>query len=480
MWCFDGGDFMNAVTLKNVSFAYDDKHLVLDKINFAASYHQVVLVAGYSGGGKSTLMGIISGIIPNITKGKLSGEVFIDDENINNQKMSSICRKVGVVLQNADEQIINKIVEDEIAFGCENMAFSREKIKEQINAVCSLMHLDKSWNTRSLSGGQKQRLITASILAMGQKIIILDEPLANLDKEGSLLLMKTLKTLAANGYCIIIVEHRLDMVLPYVDQVYHIGDTQVIKIDNKEEYLKAQTKLIKDTNEVYYGTNPLITLSNVSYRVGNREILKDITFNINQGERVVILGENGCGKTTLLRIIGRLNKPSKGSVYQNIDSSFKQNHKGNKKWFKKVGIVYQNPDYQLFMPSVQQEIEFGALSKEYAQRMIKLFSLEDLVLSHPQSLSEGQKRRVSIAAVLASKPELLLLDEPTVGQDYQGLCDLADILNTIHQETHNTIITITHDFRFVLALCDKSIIIEDGRVKNIGSKDLAQSYFTNL
>ena len=149
---------------------------------------------------------------------------------------------MGVVLQNADEQIIQKIVEDEIAFGCENLAFPPEKIQKQIDIVCNLLKLDKSWKCRTLSGGQKQRLITASTLAMGQKIIILDEPLANLDKDGAAMLMGTLRSLAKAGYCVVVIEHRLDMVLPFVDTVWHIGNKTVKKVEDRAAYLRRRRR----------------------------------------------------------------------------------------------------------------------------------------------------------------------------------------------------------------------------------------------
>lgn len=190
---------MNAIELKNVNFSYDGKVQILENVNIALNYGEVNLISGHSGEGKSTLLYIISGIIPNITDGKLSGEVLINGEDIKGKRLGEVCRKVGVVLQNADEQIIQKTVEDEIAFGCENLAFSPEKISKQIDTVCRLMKLDKSWQSRKLSGGQKQRLITASTLAMGQKIVILDEPLANLDTAGAEMLMSTLKSLAKAG-----------------------------------------------------------------------------------------------------------------------------------------------------------------------------------------------------------------------------------------------------------------------------------------
>ena len=207
---------MNAIELRQVNFSYDGKTKILENTDFTAEYGEVTLLSGHSGEGKSTLMYIVSGIIPNVNYGELSGDVKIAGEDIKGKKLGYVCRKVGVVLQNADEQIIQKIVEDEIAFGCENLAFPPEKIQKQIEIVCRLMKLDTKWTCRTLSGGQKQRLITASTLAMGQKIIILDEPLANLDKDGAAMLMGTLRSLAGAGYCVVVIEHRLDMVLPFV------------------------------------------------------------------------------------------------------------------------------------------------------------------------------------------------------------------------------------------------------------------------
>lgn len=469
---------MNAIELMNVNFSYDGKTKILENTDFAAEYGEVTLLSGHSGEGKSTLMYIVSGIIPNVNYGELSGEVRIAGEDIKGKKLGYICRRVGVVLQNADEQIVQKIVEDEIAFGCENLAFPPEKIQKQIEIVCHLMKLDTKWTCRTLSGGQKQRLITASTLAMGQKIIILDEPLANLDKDGAAMLMGTLRSLAGAGYAVVVIEHRLDMVLPFVDTVWHIGNKTVKRIEDKAAYLQAQTAKIDDTCRPYTGAEPLFLLNKVAFSVKEREILKDISLEIPKGGRTVFLGENGCGKTTLMRLIARLYKPTGGNITQYIDEKFKQKPKGGKAWYKKVGVVYQNPDYQLFMPTVRQEISFGAKSEEYASEIAELFGVKHLWERHPQSLSEGQKRRVSIAAVAACEPEVLLLDEPTVGQDYDGLCALVEILNKLHMQSGNTMITITHDVRCAEALCDRAYLIENGVVAKRGGKELVREYFT--
>ncbi|MDE5715227.1 MAG: energy-coupling factor ABC transporter ATP-binding protein [Anaeroplasmataceae bacterium] len=468
---------MKAIELIGVSFSYHGfENNILKDVNFSVSYGEIALVSGFSGEGKSTLISIISGIIPNIITGNITGEILIDGKSIQGYTLSQTCHKVGIVLQNADSQIIHKIVEDEIAFGCENFAIPQDKIGIQIHRVCNIMRIDKTAQTRSLSGGQKQRLITASTLATGQKILILDEPLANLDTASAKELMNILRTLAKAGYAILVVEHRIDMVLPFVDMVWNICAGVVKKIENKQEYLLSQAVTINDNSNFHAKGKILFSVNHMGFTFKKKEILKDINFEIYEGERLLLLGENGCGKTTLLRLLARLYKPSYGNIKQFIHSKF-GNHKKSKKWFKSVGIVYQNPNYQLFMPTVEQEIAFNAESKEYAEQMIHLFGLEDLRKRHPQSLSEGQKRRVSIAAVAAGNPKVLLLDEPTVGQDYKGLCELVKILNKLHEESGNTMITITHDMRCAEALCDRVLVLADGKIKKQGDKSLASQFF---
>lgn len=468
------GDTMSAVRLNHVSFRYEGyEEEVLKDVSLEVNYHEVALLCGLSGSGKSTILSLISGIIPHITPGVVHGDITIDDEPVNGRSLTEICRKVGIVLQNADNQIIQSVVEDEIAFGCENIAMPPEEIGQSIDTACRIMSLDKGWQTRTLSGGQKQRLITASILAMKQRILILDEPLANLDWEGAILLMNALRELAAQGYAVLIVEHRIDMVLPFVDKVWNILHGQVSLIEDKTKYLHSQAKMIEDHTAGFISGKPLFEFKNVAYSIKKRTILKDISFTIHQGERILFLGENGCGKTTTTRLLAGLIQPSSGEIRQFLTP------KGirRKDWFKRVGVIYQNPNYQLFMPTVRQEIAFNAVSEEMVEEMLELFHLKSMEARHPHSLSEGQKRKLTVAVVLASSPEVLILDEPTVGQDYDGLKSLVEIINQWHSKTGSTVITVSHDIRCAEALCDTAIVIQDGIVSSQGGKEIIKDYF---
>lgn len=463
------------IQVNNLSFKYNEDYILKD-INISIDEGEFVLLTGGSGEGKSTLIYLLSGIIPNLIYGTVEGEIFIDNENILNQRVNEICKKVGIVLQNADNQIIEKYVEDELAFGGENIGLKPDVIKQKISLISGLFNLDKKAICRKLSGGQKQKLITGSTLLMGQKIIILDEPLANLDEESSIELVRILQALTKKKYTIIVAEHRLDLIMPYVTKLFKVGEKSVREY-KKDEYNKRElSNIIKPNIDKITCKTPLFAFKNVSYCVKEKTILENLNFEINKGEKVLLLGENGIGKTTLMRIIGNLNK-YEGEYVSFLKNNNKILNKPSKAWFKKVGVVYQNPNYQLFMKTVKEEVYFNAYSKEYAQYIISLFGLENLLNRHPQSLSEGQKRKLSIAAILAMKPEVLLLDEPTVGQDFNSLKRLVEILNLIHQQTGNTMITITHDKRCAEALSERVLLLKNKNTLVKGDNSLIKTYF---
>lgn len=460
-----------AIRLKEVSFKYDGaKENVLENINLTVEYGETVLLSGVSGEGKSTLLSIINGVIPFVNSGEFSGSVEIDGKDVTKLKISERSKLIGTVLQNADEQIIYDLVNEEIAFGCENLNIASEEIDRRIERFTMLMQIEKTAKTKTLSGGQKQRLITASTLAMEQKIIILDEPLANLDTHTAHILLKALRNLANSGYAVLIVEHRLDVVKNYIDKVMRIENKQLFTSTDIND-LNSGIKTIPHADGSLTG-EVLIKGEKLFFAAGDRNIIDGLDIEIRAGERIVLLGENGCGKTTLMRMLARLNKPNDGMLSQTITKS----KKANSKWFSKVGYVYQNPTYQLFMPTLLSEISFKAKSEEVAREMINAFGLSGLEQRHPQSLSEGQKRRASIAAVCASEPTVLFLDEPTVGQDYKNLCKTVETVNKINKNLGTAIVTVTHDKRCAGALADRVLIMENGKISRQGDYRLANEF----
>lgn len=460
-----------AIRLKEVSFKYDGaKENVLENINLTVEYGETVLLSGVSGEGKSTLLSIINGVIPFVNSGEFSGSVEIDGKDVTKLKISERSKLIGTVLQNADEQIIYDLVNEEIAFGCENLNIASEEIDRRIERFTTLMQIEKNAKTKTLSGGQKQRLITASTLAMEQKIIILDEPLANLDTHTAHILLKALRDLANSGYAVLIVEHRLDVVKNYIDKVMRIENKQLFTSTDIND-LNSGIKTIPHADGSLPG-EVLIKGKKLFFAAGDRNIIDGLDIEIRAGERIVLLGENGCGKTTLMRMLARLNKPNDGALSQTITKS----KKANSKWFSKVGYVYQNPTYQLFMPTLLSEISFKAKSEETAREMINAFGLSGLEQRHPQSLSEGQKRRASIAAVCASEPTVLFLDEPTVGQDYENLCKTVETVNKINKNLGTAIVTVTHDKRCAGALADRVLIMENGKISRQGDYRLANEF----
>lgn len=460
-----------AIRLKEVSFKYDGaKENVLENINLTVEYGETVLLSGVSGEGKSTLLSIINGVIPFVNSGEFSGSVEIASKDVTKLKISERSKLIGTVLQNADEQIIYDLVNEEIAFGCENLNIACEEIDRRIERFTTLMQIEKNAKTKTLSGGQKQRLITASTLAMEQKIIILDEPLANLDTHTAHILLKALRNLANSGYAVLIVEHRLDVVKNYIDKVMRIENKQLFASTDIND-LNSGIKTISHVDGSLPG-EVLIKGEKLFFAAGDRNIIDGLDIEIRAGERIVLLGENGCGKTTLMRMLARLNKPNDGALSQTITKS----KKANSKWFSKVGYVYQNPVYQLFMPTLLSEISFKAKSEETAREMINAFGLSGLEQRHPQSLSEGQKRRASIAAVCASEPTVLFLDEPTVGQDYKNLCKTVETVNKINKNLGTAIVTVTHDKRCAGALADRVLIMENGKISRQGDYRLANEF----
>lgn len=468
------------IEFQNVSFSYDGKKAILLDCSFFVEEGHLALLSGYSGSGKSTILSLLSGIIPNLVSGKLRGKILLDGEAIAGKGIDVLARKVATVLQDPDSQIVNALIEDEIAFGLENFAVPEEEMKERVLKLCEMFALDPKADTKTLSGGQKQKLIIASAMAMGQKILLLDEPLANLDRKTALELLTMWKAMAKQGYTILLLEHRLDLVLPFVDDVLRLEKGKVEKVEDREDFFLREKADILPPSFDRREDKVLLELRNVDIGKGKKTILEDISLSLSKGEKLLLLGENGCGKTTLLRTLAKLDKPKRGQVIQYLDPRLGQRKRGNRKYFRKVGVIYQNPNYQLFMDTVEKEVLFGAVDPSYGQRMLALFDLLPFRDRHPHSLSEGQKRRLAIASVMATRPQVVLLDEPTVGQDTDSLRKMVEGLLAIHEEEGNAMVVVSHDVRVLQALSDRVLWIQDKKIRQEGGKEVGEAFFRSL
>lgn len=458
---------MVAISVKDTYFRYSSgEKAILKGASYEFSYGKFYLVYGHSGGGKSTFLSLLNGRIPHYVEGDFKGEILFEGKDIYESGISERSRFMSSLFQDPDEQILYDKVEDEIAFPLENIGKPKEETEKEISSMCGVLKLDKWAKTRTLSGGEKQRLEGACCLALNNKIILLDEPLANLDKHSSEMLLEELKRrVKEENCCVILIEHRLDRLKKYVDVALEIKDGKLIENtswfeDHKVSIPSLETKI---ENEV------ILKADSLSYVVDKKTLLKDINLELRKGERLLILGDNGAGKTTLLRLLSGLIKPKTGKITSPIPRK-------PKKWFKEVGYLFQNPDYQLFMKSVKEEIFLGDVDEEYANRLIDLFDLRDKLDKHPLSLSEGQKRKLTFVLTLAKKPKILFLDEPTVGQDSDSLLKFVEEANRLVKENQTSLISITHDRRCMAALMDRCIEIENQTILHEGGLDLLKEY----
>ncbi|MBD2430224.1 MULTISPECIES: ABC transporter ATP-binding protein [Fischerella] len=390
---------------------------------------EIVLIAGATGSGKSTLLNCLAGIAPNHTGGELKGKILYQGTELNEWSVRGRSQYFCTVLQNVETQIFTEQVWEEIVFGLENWNVHPDKIPLLADAALREFGIEaqRNWLIKQLSAGQKQRLLIACLLTIGQPVMLLDEPLAYIDAKGVDMLLQLLRTRADRGQSIIIVEHRLDLVKKICDRSYYFqdGKLQEWKLDKQLPITPAPhhpiTPILLQTHQLSWGGYPNFP---------------DLT--VAAEEIVLLKGENGSGKTTLLKLISGLLKPDTGKLEILGRDMSKRSVVQIAKY---VGFVLQNPNHQLFADSVRAEILQPGVAPEVANSLLSQLNLSELAQKHPQSLSQGQKRRLALGAVLARQPKICLLDEIMVGQDPNSLSLMLNVLINFTQQGNALILT---------------------------------------
>lgn len=488
---------MVSIQIEQLSYTYPSRETpTLNGITVQISPSDFVLLTGPTGCGKSTLLRTINGLIPHSSSGTLIGSVSVNDQSVADQPLATTCQQVALLFQNPDDQLFCTNVEDEIAFGLENLGFSPEKIKERITLALEQVDLTGYENRRvsELSGGEKQRVALASICAMQPQVLLLDEPTSHLDPRATRDVLNIVKQLNTDlGITVVLATHRVKQVQHLCNRVWlmHEGeicldipqadafhDTSIFR-NLGVELPEAEESSKKITNRSSFhaqSNDTLLEVQNIYYQYPSSEEygVKDISFGALHGEVVAIMGENGSGKTTLLLMIAGLLQPNTGQVTINgQDVKRLKLHQ----LAGKVGIVFQNPDLLLQADTVGDEVRFGPKNLKMKSNKLNVlvndtltqFRLSDYSEEAPYSLSRGQRQRVAVASTFSLHPDIFLLDEPTSGQDAQHLHSMMDELCNQIRKENNTLIFATHNLELIQNYADRVLLMHEGELIFDGS-----------
>ncbi len=461
---------------------------------------ECLLVTGPSGCGKSTLARVLTGLIPHAIPATWEGYVRVAGLEVWDHSIPELAQRVGAVFQNPSSQLFQLRVVDEVAFGPRNLGLSDEEVGARtIWAMEAVGISDQSeCQPATLSGGQKQRVAIAAALAMRPQVLVLDEPTASLDVPGTEQVIATLLDLRKRlGISIVLIEHRLAAAARLADRTVVMDAGRIIaegkgdKIFKDKRMLKelglrrpvdelqtSWSKLLVPNGHPPQGVYPLVEMSGVTAGYGRHDVIHDFDLRLYPGEFAALVGDNGTGKTTLALVIAGLLKPRRGSL-----------RRGNHKQIRPgldVSLLFQDPSEQLFTDSVDEELAFGPRNyrsfdlKSHQQTLIET-DLLALRTRRPTALSIGQQQRTALGACLSLRPSLLILDEPTLGQDWGHLERLMDYLVSLNQQG-TTILLITHDYKLIHRYASRVILMEagrlvlDGHLRNGSGKNRVKPY----
>jgi energy-coupling factor transport system ATP-binding protein len=513
------------IKIENFTFYYGDAEKpALKNISLEIRDGEFVLITGPSGGGKSSLCRCLNGLIPHFYGGRVAGKVEVQGVNATRHSTKELATKVGMIFQDPENQLVAMDVEREVAFGMENLAFPRTLIAKRLEESLDTLGISalRYRQVHELSGGEKQKVAIASVLALHPDILVLDEPTSELDPKGAEEVLSIVERLNDElGLTVILIEHRLDRVAQHVDRLIMLAQGEVVADGDPRQVLSSEKP-----GEIGVGIPPIIKLvqglrqrgisidktpltvkegrillggafQKVSGQLPQRDnnsvgkptievkklwyayptgvtALKDISLRMGEGEFIAIMGRNASGKTTLVKHLNSLLKPTKGTVV--VDGTDTR-ETTIAELAKKVGFVFQNPNDHLFADTVEEEIAFtlkilGFGGEEITSRvnqMLERFNIKEYRRQYPRYLSGGEKQRVALASVIVAQPKVLILDEPTRGMDYRLKSELMTFLDE-YRRIGNVVILVTHDVETVAEHADRVILMSEGRIVVDGSK----------
>lgn len=436
----------------------------LADIDFVIEPGEKVLLCGDSGSGKSTLLAAIAGVLGGDDEGTRVGSILLEDAHGNVEQPGRTI-PVGLVLQDPDSQVIAARVGDDVAFGCENLAYPREEIWQRVTAALEMVgpYVDLDFPTAHLSGGQKQRLALAGVIAMGAGVVLLDEPTANLDPEGARDVIEAVSTMVERtGATLIVVEHQHAAWKGVLDRAIELKDGRIVA-DGPLASVVANRNVadLPEARGVAKHSEPALWSTDLVTRFGPPR-----SFELPRGASTVLTGPNGAGKTTWMMTVAGLLPAKSGEI--GVADFVRRGLKGSPVEWKsreladRIGFVFQNPEHQFVARTVAEELRVGPqvmrreVPEAHIAELVESLRLGHLLNANPFTLSGGEKRRLSVATALVSAPEVLLLDEPTFGQDPHTFSELVWLLRRMADEG-TTIASVTHDPLFISALGDHHV-----------------------
>ena len=483
------------LVVEDLTFRYRDRGSPsISSISFELPAGHLLLLAGSSGCGKTTLARCINGLIPRSYKGELSGRILLHGQNTAGWPLARISQMVGTVLQDPERQILGTRVLNEVAFGLENLGLARAEILERVDRAVEHLGIGalRDRETHNLSGGEKQKVALAGVLAMRPSLLILDEPLASLDPASAQEALALVRRLIDEGMSVLMIEHRVEDVLHiHPDEVMFMTEGRMRyqgpvaglerAVDYREVKLPAEMVIARAAQEPQphvappairrssgQARPPLVQFEGVRFGYDAADsVLHDINLEIRPGEVIAVLGPNGAGKTTLVKHAIGLLKPTAGRVLvQGQDT----HELSVAQVASTLGYVFQSPSHMLFAPTVREELAFGPtnlghtpdLIQEEVQEALKIVNLTGLEADPPLALSFGQQKRVSIAAILAMRSRILVMDEPTAGQDFRNYMSFMDSI--LAMPGFEAVLFITHDVDLAVVYASRVLLVSQGRI----------------